>query len=97
MEHLRDYGTLTAMGAKHGDINLVILAQAAVSAMLGFAIAVIITYASRGGIVSAGVSMQLPLLLFVSVFAIIVVTCLAAAYISVRKVKTLDPVMVFRE
>ena len=97
IEHLRDYGTLKAMGAKNGDINLVILTQAAVSAVLGFAIGVIITVASRGGIVSAGVSMQLPLVLFVSVFAIIVVTCLAAAYISVRKVKTLDPVMVFRE
>lgn len=97
MEHLRDYGTLKAMGAKNGDINLVILTQAAVSAVLGFAIGVIITYTSRGGIVSAGVSMQLPLLLFVVVFAIIVVTCLAAAYISVRKVKMLDPVMVFRE
>ena len=34
MEHLRDYGTLKAMGAKNGDINLVILAQAATSAVL---------------------------------------------------------------
>lgn len=97
IEHLRDYGTLKAMGAQNSDINLVILTQAAVSAALGFAIGVIVTLASRGGIETAGVSMQLPLLLFVVVFAIVVLTCLAAAYISVRKVKTLDPVMVFRE
>lgn len=97
MEHLRDYGTLKAMGAQNSDINLVILTQAAVSAVMGYAIGVIVTFASRGGIESAGVSMQLPLLLLVVVFAIIMVTCLAAAYISVRKVKTLDPVMVFRE
>lgn len=97
MEHLRDYGTLKAMGAQNSDINLVILAQAAVSAALGFAIGVVVTFASRSGIVGAGVSMQLPLLLFAAVFAIVVVTCLAAAYISVRKVRTLDPVMVFRE
>lgn len=97
IEHLRDYGTLKAMGAKNSDINLVILTQAAVSAVLGFAIGVIVTLASRHGIVSAGVSMQLPLLLFAVVFAIIVATCLLAAYISVRKVKMLDPVMVFRE
>lgn len=97
IEHLRDYGTLKAMGAQNSDINLVILTQAAVSAVLGFAIGVIVTLASRGGIETAGVSMQLPLLLFVVVFAIVVLTCLAAAYISVRKVKTLDPVMVFRE
>lgn len=97
IEHLRDYGTLKAMGAQNGDINLVILTQAAASAVLGFAIGAAVTLASRHGIESAGVSMQLPLTLFVAVFAIIVATCLAAAYISVRKVKTLDPVMVFRE
>lgn len=97
IEHLRDYGTLKAMGAQNGDINLVILTQAAVSAVLGFAIGVIVTLAARGGIESAGVMMQLPLLLLVVVFVIIIVTCLAAAYISVHKVKTLDPVMVFRE
>lgn len=97
MEHLRDFGTLKAMGAQNGDINLVILTQAAVSAALGFAIGVVVTFAARGGIESAGVSMQLPLLLFVVVFAIMMLTCLAAAYISVRKVRMLDPVMVFRE
>jgi len=97
MEHLRDFGTLKAMGAQNSDINLVILTQAAVSAALGFAIGVAVTFASRGGIESAGVSMQLPLILFVAVFAIMMATCLAAAYISVRKVRMLDPVMVFRE
>lgn len=97
MEHLRDFGTLKAMGAHNSDINLVILTQAAVSAALGFAIGVAVTFASRGGIESAGVSMQLPLMLFLVVFAIMMVTCLAAAYISVRKVRMLDPVMVFRE
>jgi len=97
IEHLRDYGTLKAMGAQNGDINLVILTQAAVSAVSGFAIGMIVTFAARGGIESAGVIMQLPLQLLAVVFVIIVVTCLGAAYISVRKVKMLDPVMVFRE
>lgn len=97
IEHLRDYGTLKAMGAKNSDINLVILTQAIVNAVLGFTIGMIVTFVSRHAIVSAGVSMQLPLLLFVIVFAIVIATCIAAAYISVRKVKTLDPVMVFRE
>ena len=97
MEHLRDYGTLKAMGAQNRDINLMILAQAAVSALMGFAIGALVTLAASGGIEGAGVSMQLPLRLFAVVFAIIVATCLGAAYISVRKVRTLDPVMVFRE
>lgn len=97
VEHLREFGTLKAMGAQNSEINMVILNQAAVSAVLGYAIGAVMTFAARGGIESAGVSMQLPLPLFVVVFAIIMTTCLGAAYISVRKVKTLDPVMVFRE
>ncbi len=97
IEHLRDYGTLKAMGAQNSDINLVILTQAAISALLGFAIGVALTFAARRGIEAAGVSMQLPWLLLAVMSAIVMTTCLAAAYISVHKVKTLDPVMVFRE
>jgi putative ABC transport system permease protein len=97
MEHLRDYGTLKAMGARNRDINLVIFSQASTSAVIGYAMGVIITLVMRGAITGAGVPMQTPLSLFVILFVVIVLTCLAAAYVSVRKVKTLDPVMVFRE
>ena len=97
MEHLRDYGTLKAMGARNRDINLVILSQAATSAVIGYALGVMITLIMRGAISGAGVPMQTPFSLFFVMFIVIVLTCLAAAYISVRKVKTLDPVMVFRE
>ena len=97
MEHLRDYGTLKAMGARNRDINLVILSQAATSAVIGYALGVMITLVMRGAISGAGVPMQTPFSLFFVMFIVIVLTCLAAAYISVRKVKTLDPVMVFRE
>lgn len=97
MEHLRDYGTLKAMGARNRDINIVILAQAAAGAVMGFAIGVAVTFASSHGIEGAGVEMQLPFTLLASVFVIILLTCLAAAWISVRKVKRVDPVMVFRE
>ena len=97
MEHLRDYGTLRAMGARNRDINLVILSQAATSAVIGYALGVMITLVMRGAISGAGVPMQTPFSLYFVMFIVIVLTCLAAAYISVRKVKTLDPVMVFRE
>lgn len=97
MEHLRDYGTLKAMGARNRDINLIILSQAATSAVMGFAIGVMLTVLMRGAIKAAGVPMQAPWPLFAVLFVIVVTTCLGAAWISVRKVKSLDPVMVFRE
>jgi putative ABC transport system permease protein len=97
VEHLRDYGTLKAMGARNRDINLIILSQAATSAVLGFAIGVVLTMLMRGAIIGAGVPMQAPWPLFAVLFVIVVATCLGAAWVSVRKAKTLDPVMVFRE
>lgn len=97
MEHLRDYGTLKAMGARNRDINLVILSQASTSAIIGFFIGLAIMFILRSGITNAGVPMQTPFILFLVLFFVIILTCLAAAYFSVRKVKTLDPVMVFRE
>jgi putative ABC transport system permease protein len=97
IEHLRDYGTLKAMGARNRDINLIILSQASASAVLGFAIGVVLTLLMRGAIIGAGVPMQAPWPLFAALFVVVVATCLGAAWISVRKAKTLDPVMVFRE
>lgn len=97
MEHLRDYGTLKAMGARNRDINLVILSQAATSAIIGFTTGAAVTLLMRGIVTGAGVPMQTPFALFAVSFTVIVFTCLGAAYVSVRKVKTLDPVMVFRE
>ena len=97
MDHLRDYGTLKAMGARNREINIVILTQAATSAIIGYAIGVAVTLVMRGGITGAGVPMETPFSLFAILLVVIVLTCLGAAYVSVRKVKTLDPVMVFRE
>lgn len=97
VEHLRDYGTLKAMGARNRDINLVILSQAATSAVLGYAIGVGVTLAVRPAVIGAGVPLELSGTLFAVLFVIILFTCLVAAYVSVRKVKTVDPVMVFRQ
>ncbi len=97
MEHMRDYGTLKAMGAHNLDINLVILSQAAISAVMGYAIGVVVTLLAQHAIQSAGVPMELSWNLFVILFVVIVLTCLVAAYVSVRKIKALDPAIVFRE
>ena len=97
MQHLRDYGTLKAMGARNRDINVIILSQAATSAIIGYAIGIVITGLMSGVVTGAGVPMQTPFTLFAVLFVIILLTCLGAAYVSVHKVKMLDPVVVFRE
>jgi len=51
---------------------------------------------ARSSIEAAGVPLYLSPLLIVAVFIIISMSCIFSAYFSVKKIKTLDPVMVFR-
>jgi len=96
MEHLREFGTLKALGARNSDIYRVIFAQTGISAVAGYTIGSVLILLVKDGIEKAGVSLYLSAGLFLSLFFIILLTCLLSAYFSVRKVRTLDPVMVFR-
>lgn len=96
MEHLREYGTLKAIGARNRDIYQVIFSQAGISATIGYTIGTIFILLVRGGIEKAGVSLYLSPILFIILFFIILLTCLLSAYFSVGKVRRLDPVTVFR-
>ncbi len=96
MEHLREFGTLKALGARNSDIYKVIFAQTGISAVAGYTMGSVLILLAKDGIEKAGVSLYLSAGLFLALFFVILLTCLLSAYFSVRKVRTLDPVMVFR-
>ena len=96
MEHIREFGTLKAIGARNMDIYKVIFSQAGISAVIGYIIGTIFMLVVKGGIEKAGVTLYLTLPLYILLFMIILLTCILSAWFSVRKVKKLDPVMVFR-
>lgn len=97
LEHMRDYGTLRAIGADNRDINIAILGQAGVSAALGFGLGVVLALVAKPLIQGAGAPVDLPWSLYAGTFIAIELTCLASAYVSVRKVNSIDPLLVFRE
>ena len=96
MEHLREFGTLKALGARNSDIYKVIFAQTGISAVAGYTIGSVLILLAKDGIEKAGVSLYLSAGLFLILFFVILITCILSAYFSVRKGTTLDPVMVFR-
>ncbi|MBI5892292.1 MAG: FtsX-like permease family protein [Deltaproteobacteria bacterium] len=96
MEHIREFGTLKALGAKNMDIYKVIFTQTAISALIGYIFGSIFILVSSGAIERAGVSLYLSPVLFILIFLIVLLTCLLSGYFSVRKVRKLDPAMVFR-
>ena len=96
MEHLGEFATLKAMGASPGDLNTIILAQAAIDAATGFAIAAPLALLSQAPLERMGVTLAISPLLLLGLFCVTLLTALAAAYFSIRRVQKLDPATIFR-
>ncbi|MBI5047949.1 MAG: FtsX-like permease family protein [Deltaproteobacteria bacterium] len=96
MEHLHEFGTLKAVGARNIDLYKIIFSQAGINAVIGYAVGALFILLVKDGVEKAGVTLYLSAGLFLSLFFIILLICLLSAYFSVRKVRKLDPAMVFR-
>jgi len=96
MEHLRELGTLKAIGAKNSDIYKMIFIQTGISVIIGYTAGSLFLLMARQGMEKGGVDLYLGFWVFVPIFLVMLCTCLLAAFFSIRKVRTLDPVMVFR-
>jgi len=96
MDHLREYGTLKAMGASNGYLYRVILQQAIISAAAGYALAMGVSYLVVQGSQRGGAAILLPLPMAVSMLGLTQAMCIGAALVSINKVTRLDPAMVFK-
>ncbi len=97
LDNLRYFGTLKAMGTINRKLLWVISLQAAMVGAVGYGIGVGAA-AAWGGILSGRtqIAFKLPWqLLLVSAIAVLVI-CVGAAAISIRKVIKLEPAIVFR-
>ncbi|MEQ1671878.1 MAG: ABC transporter permease, partial [Hyphomicrobium sp.] len=94
-DHIHEFATLRALGSTKGYIHKVILAQAGLSAVIGYAlgmiIALLILYASRN---SALPLVMTPGLAF-WLFALTVGMCAISALSAIVKVTKIDPATVF--
>ncbi len=94
-DHIHEFATLRALGSSKGYIHKVILAQAGLSAiigyMLGMVISLMILYASRN---SALPLVMTPGLAF-WLFALTVAMCAISALSAIVKVTKIDPATVF--
>jgi len=98
LEHRRDYGILKAVGARNGQMLLVVGVQAVFSAMAGYAVGVAVSLlAARGAeewVPQFITSIQSRDLALVAVAALFM--GLIAAFIPLRRIATVDPAVVFR-
>ena len=96
VDHLREFGTLKAIGAPNWVVYKVIVEQALISAVLGFCIGICIAIAICRASANSHISILLPPSVAGGFFVLTVVMCASAAVLSIRKAATIDPMMVFR-
>jgi putative ABC transport system permease protein len=96
MEHLKEFGTVKAIGGSNLDIYRMLGQQASVAAVIGFVLGYVPAQLLKPVIAGAGLKLIIRPELTATVFAGTVVLCLLSAIISFRKVRDIDPALVFR-
>src|SRR6516165_1406093 len=96
MDHIREYGTLKAMGATNAYLYRVLIEQAVLSAAIGYALAMIIAHFIVQASEKGGALILMPFSMKVGMLFLAIGMCTAAALVSINKVMRIDPAMVFR-
>lgn len=96
MEHIREFGTVRAIGGGNGEIYKILGKQATIAAVAGFALGALQAFALRPVMAKIDLKLIIPTSLYAAVLIGAVLLCLSAAMISFRKVATIDPALVFR-
>jgi putative ABC transport system permease protein len=96
IDHIREFGTLKAMGARNSHIYRVILSQSVLSAVLGYIFGIgfslLVVRASEG----SNAPILLPQEAAIGIFFLTLFMCVSASFLSIRKATNIDPAMVFR-
>lgn len=96
VDHIREYGTLKAMGATNFYLYKIIVTQSVVSGLIAFvigiAVSLVISRVSMNGTLAIIVNWQLVLALF----ALTISMCAGASIVAIRKATLIDPATVFK-
>ncbi|HOP40568.1 MAG TPA: ABC transporter permease [Geobacteraceae bacterium] len=96
VEHIKEFGTLKALGADNRDIYKIILSQAFINALAGYLVSLCITIISVKLYEMHYMVMVVKAWLNLLVLGLTLVMCFSAAFVSIRKIKKIDPAILFR-
>ncbi|WP_319583435.1 FtsX-like permease family protein [uncultured Pseudodesulfovibrio sp.] len=96
LDHISEFATLKAMGAPNAYIYSIIIVQAAISALLGYALGILAASIISDMSAFSAMVIVLPWGLKLAMLGLTMVMCIVSAVISIRKVMRLDPALVFK-
>ena len=96
LDRLPEYATLRAIGADHRYLHRVIVKQAAISAVFGYAMGLVITLAMVAYSQTGNVAMALPPWAVALLALLTLAMCMLGALVSIRRITRIDPTTVFQ-
>jgi len=87
---------LKALGGTNLDIYRIIFFQALLNALLGYIISLAITMASIPLYDAGGLALVIRGWVNLTVLALTLFMCLMAAFVSIRRIRKIDPAILFR-
>ena len=95
VDRLPEYATLRALGAPRRYLYAVILKQAAISAVLGYALGLVACFALAFAMRDGNIALNLPPWMLGVLAALTAAMCAAGSVVSIRRVTRIDPTSVF--
>lgn len=95
-EHIKEFGTLKAIGASDKLLYGVIVEQSLWMAVLGYIPGMLLCLGLSTVVASQGIIILITPGAAAAVFGIIVVMCVSSGFLAIRKVTRIDPAMVFK-
>jgi putative ABC transport system permease protein len=96
VEHVKEFGTVKAIGGSNWDIYKILGEQALIAAVVGFALGGVISLLMRPLMAKLYLNVLITPGFAATVFVGTVLMCLGAAMLSFRRVASIDPALVFR-
>lgn len=96
LDRLKDYGTLKAIGAGNKYISRLILMQALLFSVVGFAIGFLLLEGFRIGVANSGLIFSFSPLMLLAMFATIGLISLSGASFALGRIRSVEPAAVFR-
>jgi putative ABC transport system permease protein len=96
MEHIKEFGTVKAIGGTNLDIYRMLGKQASIAAVFGFVLGYVPAQLLKPVIAGAGLKLIIEPSVAAITFAGTLLLCLVSALVSFRKVAGIDPALVFR-
>lgn len=96
VEHIKEFGTVKAIGGSNLDIYRILGEQALIAAVVGFALGAAFSFVARPIMAGIHLNVLISPAFTAVVFVGTVLMCLGSALFSFRRVASIDPALVFR-